>query len=355
MNLFHFGLSAILLGVCLTLTAPAHGQLNFNTSSTASSEATIAFEQATDAWAAEFSDGITVNLAISFSNLGSVSLANAIHNEQSNTFTEFTNAINADQISADDQTFAAGLPVGSSFSVYINRTTEASGVDFEVPYVDNDGGLNNSTVLLTTANAKALGLRSATDSLLDGGITFNSSFTWDFDRSDGIDPGAIDFVGVAMHEIGHVLGFVSGVDALDANGDGLSNDDDFTFVSSIDFLRFSSESESAGADIDWTADNRDKYLALDGGATPLLPGTSHWATGFDFGDGDQASHWKDGQSIGLMSPTTGGGMLASFSATDLRAFDVIGYNRFVAVPEPGCLFVLGVVTLAAFARRRRQS
>ena len=31
----------------------------------------------------------------------------------------------------------------------------------------------------------------------------------------GLHPGLVDFVGVATHEIGHALGFVSGVDIVD--------------------------------------------------------------------------------------------------------------------------------------------
>ena len=87
-----------------------------------------------------------------------------------------------------------------AFSVYINRTTEATGAQFQNPYVDNDGGANNTTVRLTTANAKALGLLSGTAPGQDAAITFNSQFAWDFDPSDGIGAGLFDFVGVAIHE-----------------------------------------------------------------------------------------------------------------------------------------------------------
>lgn len=334
---------------------PSSAQLAFSTSSTASAEATTSFRSATDAWAAEFQDAITVNLNISFSDLGGVSLANSFSSNQANTFSEFRSAINNDQFSSDDAIFAAGLPSGSTFSVYINRTNEAGGGDNEIPYVDSDGGLNNSTVRLTTANAKALGLRSGDDAFSDGEIVFNNSFAWDFDRSDGIAPGTLDFVGVAMHEIGHVLGFESGVDVLDANGDGLSSDDEFDFVSSIDFLRFSADSELAGADIDWTADDRDKFLSLDGGANALVSGSAHWATGFEFGDGDQASHWKDNAGLGLMNPTTGAGLLSGFSGTDLRTFDVIGFDRISAVPEPSSMAVGGALVVLLLRRRKRRT
>jgi len=46
-------------------------------------------------------------------------------------------------------------------------------------------------------------------------MTFNSEFNFDYDSSDGITAGYYDFETVALHEIGHVLGFVSVVDAID--------------------------------------------------------------------------------------------------------------------------------------------
>ncbi|HSE98008.1 MAG TPA: NF038122 family metalloprotease, partial [Blastocatellia bacterium] len=42
-------------------------------------------------------------------------------------------------------------------------------------------------------------------------IGFNSNFTFDFDPSDGIDVDKTDFDAVAVHEIGHLLGFTSRV------------------------------------------------------------------------------------------------------------------------------------------------
>ena len=189
--------------------------------------------------------------------------------------------------------------------------------------------------------------------MTDAAIVFNSSYAWDFDPSDGIEDGTLDFVGVAAHEIGHALGFESGVDELDGNGFGSHSDDSFAFVGSIDFLRFSEDSENAGADIDWTADDRSKYFSIDGGLSVELAGNDHWSTGVAYGDGEQASHWAEG--LGLLDPLIATGEAAVFSSADIQAFDVIGYNRsgFASVPEPsGMLIVLGAV---GFLVRRRRS
>ncbi|MDP7288536.1 MAG: PEP-CTERM sorting domain-containing protein [Phycisphaerae bacterium] len=73
------------------------------------------------------------------------------------------------------------------------------------------------------------------------------------------------------------------------------------------------------------------------------------------GDGRQASHWKDNsltlELIGVMDPTFGSQQVIPISDSDLRAFDMIGYE--ISVPEPAtmCLLVFGAAGL--LMRRRR--
>ncbi len=345
----------IFLGVvCLGWSATCSAQLTFKTNSTGNAFADRGLELATQMWAAEFRDDISINLHISFDNLGAGGLSATSSANQVNTYSQFWNAIGNDVTSTDDSTMLNTLPTGTTFSVYINRTREAEGQFNQVPYVDNNGGQNNSNVRLTTANAKALGLRDAHDSLTDAAIVFNSSYAWDFDPSDGISGGALDFVGIATHEIGHAMGFDSGIDVLDGSIGGMHSDDSYVYVSSLDFLRFSDDSESAGADIDWTADERPKYFSIDGGLTKSAGGDSHWSTGLVYGDGEQASHWLDDRNLGIMDPTTTAGALNLISAVDIQAFDVIGYDRFLnPVPEPGCLMV-GLFACGALALKRRR-
>jgi MYXO-CTERM domain-containing protein len=74
----------------------------------------------------------------------------------------------------------------------------------------------------------------------------------------------------------------------------------------------------------------------------------------DHGDGDQASHWKDGLSIGLMDPTLNFAELSLITAADVRALDLIGWD---VVPEPST-YAAGAFALLAVgggwlrARRR---
>src|SRR5215471_649421 len=76
--------------------------------------------------------------------------------------------------------------------------------------VPTDSG-DASGVDVQDSNARAIGLLPQTAQPSDDAaqIAFNSSFTFDFDPSNGITSNAIDFDAVSTHEIGHALGFDS--------------------------------------------------------------------------------------------------------------------------------------------------
>jgi len=314
----------------------------------------IGFQQAADFWSSKFNDNIVINLEIGMASLGGSTLGGTNLQFVSGAYSSFRAAVLADSTSPDDSLFASNLPTGSSFSVYINRTSNSpNGALSATPYVDNDGDANNTTVLLARANAKALGLIAANNSAVDARIQFNAGFTFDYDRTDGIASNAFDFVGIAIHEIGHAMGFFSGVDDLDINAATGYRDDQYDSVTSLDFTRFSAASRAAGANIDWTADNRSKYFSVDGGTTVAVDNA--WSLGRTYGDGRQASHWKDGLGRGIMDPTFGPGELGVVTNLDLRAFDVIGFNSS-AVPEPTSIATFaGGLGLLAIARRRRKA
>ena len=107
-----------------------------------------------------------------------------------------------DASSSNDSSSLLNIPSdGNEFSIFVDGRELNKTKDFK----------------FTNANAKALGILNDDSKKLDGYILVNdltgqSSTGWDYDalRSGGAE--GIDFISVALHEIGHVLGFVSGID-----------------------------------------------------------------------------------------------------------------------------------------------
>ncbi|MEP7271243.1 MAG: NF038122 family metalloprotease [Acidobacteriota bacterium] len=166
-------------------------------------------------------------------------------------------------------------------------------------------------------------------------IGFNSAFPYDFDPSDGIDANKIDFEAAALHELGHVLGFVSNVGAreLDAT---------FPLAASVwDLFRFR-------PGVDLSTFTTAKRLLISGGDQSFFGGgeSQPLSTGRPDGtDGDQeqASHWKDdfiiGRLVGLMDPTLDSGRRERISSNDVEAISSFGYaiNPAATVFDELCL------------------
>lgn len=350
------GAAAFLLAFDVTLVS---AQLNFTVTNKggATPEMVSAFAEAAALWSARLNDPITVNVRID-----AMVLAGGVNGFTTNFFDPYSyanvrNAYVVDQRSLDDLSSVANLQAGPAFSMLINRTANnPNGVVSGTPYFDTGlggpgqaGSENNTTVRFASANAKALGLLPANAAGLDGTITFSSQILFDYDRSNGITAGRIDFVGLAAHELGHLLGFRSGIGDLSRNADapGL-NDNQLTFVNPLDLYRFSTRSVGVGGGIgvvDWSADNTAKYFSVDGGATPI----AIFSNGSDFGDGYEAHHWKNNLGLGIMNPTVHTGELLAISDIDLRAFDVLGYD----LQLPGDFNVNGAVDAADYVMWRK--
>ena len=279
---------------------------------------------------------------------------------------------------------------------YDNPATKG-GVNSATRVFDNDDSANNATLAITRANAKALGYTGLTGA--DATIRFSSDFAFDFDPTNGIANNSYDFLGIAIHEIGHALGFVSGVDTYDVlgtNGPNAADDrnfNNFTINSVLDLYRYTSDPGNVapgGPFLDWSTGGS-AYFSLDKGATMFTLGgnTGLFSTGQFNGDGRQASHWKDNAyaggalcsnatkvPIGILDPTAGRCEELAVTAMDIAAFDVMGWNTRVnvlahpefyastaaifrnsfSVPEPStwAQMILGFGALGGLARSNRR-
>ena len=340
----------------ITTSAPSFA-LSIMLSDTGNVAANNGFRKAADIWESFFKDDVTVNIASGFASLGPGIVGEAGSTYFDTSYAVMKASLGADATSAADAVMVAGLPAGESYSKLINGTWESANLHGNQRYTQS----GVQSVQMTRANAKALGLIAADDITIDGEITFSSNFNFDFDSSDGISVGNMDFIGVALHEIGHSLGFVSGVDVLDYYsyfyGPIYSDAAYSPFATPLDFTRCSDESEAKGADIDWTAGSAAKHFAINGQCASGARVDNAWSTGSYRGDGRQASHWKDNAGLGILDPTAVYGEFLQISQLDLFAFDVIGWDvqqKHTSVPEPSCLVLLSTALLGpGFMRRRR--
>jgi len=201
-------------------------------------------------------------------------------------------------------------------------------------------------IYINGGNAKALGLLSATNAALDALIQFNSAFSFDYNRSNGITVNQMDFVGAAAHEIGHALGFVSVVDDVDTVA---GNAVDF-LNTPMDFMRYSASSFALGIS-DVSAGPTAKFTYINGVSIPMSLGTN-------IGDGQQASHFNVAGTLGIMAPTASYGQKLAVTGNDLLVMDATGWELTALglseIPEPSTYgLFLGALSLAVACSRRK--
>ena len=296
--------------------------LNATAALDANAPAKAAFVRAAAAWENRINSPVTIYIDVDYgpTNFGSTwptgVLGSTSSPSLSYTYTQVRNRL------------VAGANTPAKLAVY--NALPASSIPI-------DTGTGSSTSLnVSNSIARAIGLLDPTAQPSDSraSIGFNSQIvTYDFDPSNGTV--GTDFESVAMHEIGHALGFSS------RSGSG-SN-----VPAMWDLYRFRSGTTSGTftsaqriMTVGGPTTNSQYYFApgdtevglSDGGSNPPddppFPNNS---------DGNQSSHWRQRSLngnvyIGIMDPRIPGGVTRPITDRDVSALGIFGYNSSLPTP-----------------------
>jgi len=236
-----------------------------------------------------FSNPITVNIDVGYGEvdsqpLGSTALGESISNVESFSYSKVVTALEALP------------PSGARTSAYAN-----------LPGTSPDAG----NMLLTTAQAKALGLDPGNSTSLDGWVGFSNTEPFSYTPNATPGLGQYYFVGVAEHEISEVMGRQS---FLNSAAFGV-----------MDLFRY-----SAAGTIQTTT-GAPSYFSIDGGNTDL----DNW-NNYKTGDHNDLGDWAPSAGNDAYDDVSNSGVINEVTQTDLTLMNVLGYT------EPAC-FMAGTM------------
>jgi hypothetical protein len=196
-------------------------------------------------------------------------------------------------------------------------------IDLKTKYkrIKQDGKIEETDkLMITTANARVLEFKLKIPKeykKLDGYIQFNNNAPWHYNYTENTPMDKYDMTTIAIHEIFHVLGVISGIDPVKVKT---------PYPTTLDLFRYSEDSKSQGA-IDFRQ-GQTSYLASDifgNNSGKYLSKGTNMSLG---GDGYQASHWSNnpGSPTGIMNPTQYTGQKMGISEADLSLLRLIGYD-----------------------------
>ncbi len=281
----------------------AGGGLNlvFDTDASVPAQASDALDRVAAYFHQQFDDDITVTINIEFDG----TLPGGVLGATSTSFTSAT--WNASR---------NGLQNGMDESDRIQNSLPSSST-FPVRYNGNSAFITSETrVFWTVANYKATIGFVGGDA---GSMRFNDNISWDYNPDDGVS--GYSFVDVVIHEVGHALGFGSGVDFRDHDMEAL---DIFRFQRTDGAFDYNPDSY---AEFKTTPRLCDKNLPNNDVISDIISNEYKMEDGYPY----QASHFFDKYPpIGVMDPVLGQGQTFApkfFTPADKRMFDAIGWDR----------------------------
>ncbi len=276
----------------------------FNVSGGLPAGAQAALDAAAAYLETQFADPITVTINMSMVPFGDTNVIGATSSTYASNVTwdnsrlGLINGMDADDVIQDWLPNTSTIPVR-----YVGSSTTVT---------------NENRVFFTVANYRAtIGTISGTAASMQ----FNTQFAFDYDPTNGVGGGSICFQSVVVHEVGHALGFVSGVDFR-------AND-----IEALDIYRFQAFADGTG---DWNPDTYEEFQTMartvdnnvpNDNATSDIISSSHRMSD---GNPYQASHFREQvPNIGIMDPAFAFGQTfyPNFLRTsDLNMFDAIGWD-----------------------------
>ncbi|MBV6623466.1 MAG: NF038122 family metalloprotease [Rivularia sp. (in: Bacteria)] len=324
-------------------------KFNFTYDSNVSDEQIMGFEMAGKFWSNYLTDDVNLNIHItSTDELPENVIGGALPGMKSFNYNQVRTHLEQDmnQLGNSNDPYLNSL-LSDDFSAVNSLNEGNTGENYHVMVNGKEiTGVNR--VNMTRANAKALGLISGEDADLDGLIVFSNlnnltgNSSWDYGfKNHQVADDKLDFFSMAVHELGHIMGFVSSGDNSNfrntINQSKISNQKVEAqainqSITLLDLFRYSDVSKEFVHSVDGKQGIADlsiggnPFLSSDRGLTKIADLSSGEDSSLG-GDGYQASHWKQNDNVlGIMDPLLGLGKKRKTTYNDRNAMDILGWD-----------------------------